>query len=330
MRLEPGQRVGKYEVVDLLAEGGMSESFRARDCDSGDLVVLKVPFASMLGDMATYSRYQRELAIGAKLNHPGIQRFLGSGQINGAAPYSALEYVEGESFRRFVDREAPLPEERAVELAQQIGSALAACHAAGIIHRDLKPENLLITANGKTKLLDFGIALLQGARRVTWGPLSEAVGTPDYMAPEQIRGERGDARTDVYALGAMLFEMLTGARAYSGDNAIDIMRLHVEAEARRARTLREDVSPALDGIVAKAIRRDPKERYQSMTELLEDLSRYHDLDPAAFAWAPSDDWLTLPPPVGPMPSLRRTLVIVLLTFAVLAALGVLAQLAHHG
>ncbi|HEX6513639.1 MAG TPA: serine/threonine-protein kinase, partial [Chloroflexota bacterium] len=321
VRLAAGQAVGRYDILDLIGEGGMSESYRARDRDTGRTVVLKIPYANVIGDPATYSRYQRETEIGRKLTHPHIQQLLDTGTLEGTpSPYLVMEYVEGQPLRHYLEQHAPLPFEEAVELASQLADALQACHAQGIVHRDLKPENVLITPDGQLKLLDFGIALLQGARRLTWSRLSNSVGTPDYMAPEQIRGERGDGRTDVYALGTMLFEMLTGKVPYEGDNALAIMSQHVNQAPPSLRSRRTDAPPQLETIVAKAIRRDPRERYQSMAELLHDLQHWQDVAPVT--------WLEAPPPVGEMPGLLKTLGLVAAVFAALILIGVLAQLAH--
>jgi eukaryotic-like serine/threonine-protein kinase len=322
MRLAPGQAVGRYDVVDLLGEGGMSESYRARDRETGQTVVLKVPYANIIGDPSTYSRYERETEIGRRLVHPNIQRLLDTGRLEDTvAPYIVWEYVDGESLRQYLSEHAPLPTDEAMDLAHQLASAVDACHQQGIVHRDLKPENVLITPEHQLKLLDFGIALLQGARRLTWSRLSNTVGTPDYMAPEQIRGERGDRRTDIYALGMMLFEMLAGKVAYEGDNALSIMNQHVNQEAPRVKSKRSDVPQQLDAIVAKAIRRNPHERYESVAELLHDLDHWHDVDTTSYIWVDQA-------PVGPMPSAIKAVTLVVAVFAALAILGVLAQMAH--
>jgi serine/threonine protein kinase len=321
VRLAPGQSVGKYDVLDLLGEGGMSESYRARDRSTGETVVLKIPFASMIGDPATYSRYEREMEIGRRLIHPHIQRLLDTGHLDGSpAPFLVMEYVEGESFRQYLGEHAPLPIDEAVELGRQLADALEMCHSQGIVHRDLKPENLLITAGRQLKLIDFGIALLQGARRLTWSRLTNTVGTPDYMAPEQVRGERGDVRTDVYALGIILFEMLAGKVPFEGDNALAIMSQHVNQEPPALRSRRSDAPPQLEVIVARAIRRNPKQRYQTMAELRHDLENWREVQPTL--------WIAEPAPVGAMPGPLKAVGLIVAVFAALALIGVLAQLAH--
>ena len=321
VRLAAGQAVGRYDIVDLLGEGGMSESYRARDRETGQTVVLKLPYANIIGDPAIYSRYQRETEIGRRLVHPHIQQLLDTGHLEGSpAPYLVMEYVEGVPFRHYLEEHAPLPVDEAMVLARQLAGALEACHAQGIIHRDLKPENVLITPDHQLKLLDFGIALLQGARRLTWSRLSNSVGTPDYMAPEQIRGQRGDARTDIYALGTMLFEMLTGRVPYEGDNAMAIMNQHVNREAPRVGSVRPSVPAQISSIVARAIRREPSQRYQSMSDMLHDLEHWQDV--------PAYAWIDPPPSVGEMPSPLKAAGLVLVIFAILALIGVIAQVAH--
>jgi len=330
MSLEVGQCVGQYKVLDQLGRGGMSETYRAVDTQSSQLVVLKVPFADSLGDIAIYERYERENLIGRRLQHPNIQHVLGTGTLDGRAPYTVFEYIDGTSFRNFLDENAPLLIERAVALSLQLAEALVYCHAAGIIHRDLKPENVLISSSGGLKLLDFGIALVAGAKRVTWGPLSQAVGTPDYMAPEQIRGERGDARTDIYALGALLFEMVAGRAPYRGDDALSVMWQHVGQEAPRLRDL-VDVSAELEAIVAKSLRRRPDDRYQSMSGFAADLAHPERVDLDKFCW-PDETLVSLAllRPAGSMPTFWQATRLLLIVFAALAVIGILAQFAHSG
>jgi len=332
MTLSAGQRVGRYEVAEVLGEGGMSTSYRAVDSETGADVVLKVPLAGLIGDLAAYGRYERETEITLKLNHPNLQRALASSRLDGTPmPVLVLEYVDGSSFRGWLGDHGQLPVDQAVGLALQIASALTHCHDQGIVHRDLKPENLLITADGTLKLLDFGIALRQGARRLTWGPLGQAVGTPDYMAPEQIRGERGDARTDIYALGCMLFEMLAGRPPYdSNPDALQVMKEHVSREAPGVRAFRPDLSEELELFIARAIRREPKERQSSMREFADQLSHPGSIDRSQFAWKDKGSiWAGLTPVAGEMPSLRRALLLVLIVFSSLAAIGLLAQMAPH-
>ncbi len=322
MKLAPGQQVDGYVVEGPLAVGGMSEAYLARCDDDGGRVVIKLPHQYLIGDPTTYSRFEREVEIGRRLVHPNIQRVLGTGRIpGGIAPYLAMEYVEGESFRQYLSDHKPLAIETAVTYASQIGGALSYCHQQGVVHRDLKPENILITPSGFLKLMDFGIALLQGARRVTWGNLSSAVGTPDYMAPEQVRGERGDERTDVYAVGVILFEMLAGEVPFQGDNSLAIMSQRVSHDAPPVTTVRSDVPVWLAAIVARSLARDPAQRYPNMAALAHDLEHPADVDLSA----PTGGEFR----VNGLPAAWVTWLIVGGVIAVLVLIGVAAQLAHH-
>lgn len=321
MRFQAGERVDGYEIAQSLGVGGMSEAYRARDRRTGAEVVLKFPHPSLIGDPALFSRFQREIEIGRRLEHPNVQRVLGTGKVdNGLAPFIVMEYVEGVSLREYLADHRPLPIDQAIDFAHQLASALAYCHKQGVVHRDLKPENVIVTDSGRLKLMDFGIALLQGARRVTWGSLSPTVGTPDYMAPEQVRGERGDERTDIYAVGVILYEMLAGEVPYQGDNALAVMRQRIDRDPPLVGALRKDTPRALEVVVARALQRDPSQRYQSMDELAHDLEHLDQVDLSFQAT-----------PVGRsgLPSALVTWLVVVLTFVVLALVGVVAELVHH-
>lgn len=324
MHLEPGATLdNRYEVSEVLAQGGMSETYKARDCATGEWVVLKIPNLALLGDPASFTRYQREMEIGQRLTHPRIQHLIRLGRIDGGrAPYLVLEYVDGVPLRQYLADHAPLGEGEAIRLTLQIADALAYCHANGIVHRDLKPENVLVSRDGNAKLADFGIALLQGSRRVTYGRLSAEVGTPDYMAPEQVQGERGDARTDVYAAGVMLYEMLAGAVPFQGDNPLAVMAQRVRREAPLLREARPEIRPQLEAVVHRMLRQDPERRYQSMEEVrhaLEHLDEVPPLKEEEVRWA-----------AGPrLPESVRVVLLILAVFVVLGLIGLAAQLAHQ-
>ena len=284
MAVQAGDVVGKYEVLGVLGQGAFSHTYKAKAPD-GRLVVLKFPEPALLGDPGVYERFKRELAIGQRVSDPGVPRAIEIG--DGAdGPYLVLEYIEGQPFRQYLKNHAPLPVEEAVGIASQLARALENVHRAGVYHRDLKPENLVISTDGTVHIIDFGIALLEGARRVTWRFLSDAMGTPDYMAPEQIQGKRGDARTDVYALGIMLYEMVTGSVPFPGDNILAVMNQHLNTSPRSPHALNREVPPPVEGIILKAIRKDPDQRYQTMAALSGDLANYNDLDLAQFVFEP--------------------------------------------
>ena len=324
MRYEAGQTVnGKYEILETLGQGGMNDAYKARDRSSGQLVVLKVPFISLIGDPATFSRYQRELEIGKRLHHPNIQRLLEEGRLDGGvAPYLVLEFVDGTLLREYLRQHAPLPVDEAIRIAVQLADALQYCHEHGVVHRDLKPENILIEADGTVKLVDFGIALLEGARRLTFRRLTSGFGTPDYMAPEQVQGDRGDARTDVYALGVMLYEMLTGDVPYHGDSPLAVMSQRVTTDAPLLRRSRPDLPPQLEAVVWRALRRDPVDRYQSMAAFRDNLTH---LDSVELPDYPKE-MLSRPPRVTREHLMNGAIIAAILV--ILAAIGVVAQVFH--
>jgi serine/threonine-protein kinase len=319
-----GARIdGRYEVSSVLASGGMADVYRATDCQTGQDVVLKIPQVSLAGDLAAFNRYQRELEIARGLSHPGLQRLLSDPH----AHYMVFAYVDGVSLRSYLSRHGGrLPVDEAIEIAIQLADTLQYVHAQGVVHRDLKPENVLIDDSGHVTLTDFGIALRLASRRLTFSHLSNAVGTPDYMAPEQVRGERGDARTDVYALGCVLFELLAGQVPYPAEaDRLAAMQRKVEIDPPLVRQLRPDVPPAIEAEVYRALRRRPSERYQSMAELAHDLRHPESvLIPAAYA--PDEP---PPKPVGDLPPWRTTLTILAVILLVLVTVGVLAQFTHH-
>jgi serine/threonine-protein kinase len=272
--LLPGQVLDQYQVIDVLARSGMASIYRARDLDDGRTVVLKVPYPQYEGDIVFHERFRREENIGLRLNHPAVIKVFRP-RIKSRV-YLVLEYVEGETLRERLERErdlrgvARLPVATAVRVAIAIAEAVAYLHAHGVIHRDLKPENVMLTPEGGVKLMDFGIALDRSARRVTWGAgLSQVTGTPDYMAPEQIQGKRGDERADIYSIGVILYEMLTGAPPFPQANLYAAMQQKVQESAPALRRVRPETSPALEQVVLRAVARDPRARPPSAATLAE-------------------------------------------------------------
>jgi serine/threonine-protein kinase len=201
------------------------------------------------------------------LNHTAILKGLGSGKYN-RIPYLVTEFVDGRSLRTMIDEDSPIPSEQAIVLVRKIAEGMAYCHENNVIHRDLKPENILVTKEGRPVIMDFGLALTKGSHRVTYSNLSATMGTPDYMAPEQIEGQRGDQRTDVYALGTILYEMLAGKMPFTGDTNMAVMAQHLQKTAPRLDRVNSAVSPELAAIVASCLARDPNNRYPSMLALI--------------------------------------------------------------
>jgi len=258
-----GDQIDRFQIQNHMAQGGMSNIYRAFDLVSKKDVVIKVPDQSMIGDPAQFERFQREMEVARQLDHPAILRGLFAGQYN-RIPYLVTEMINGISLRKVVETSAPMAPEKAVELIIKIADGMAYCHDHDVVHRDLKPENILISDEGQPVIMDFGLALTKSAHRVTYSNLSATMGTPDYMAPEQVEGQRGDARTDIYALGIILYEMLIGQPPFTGDNNMAVMAQRLTGDAPRLDKKRSEVDPHLAAVVARALQRDPKERYADM------------------------------------------------------------------
>jgi len=264
-----GERLDQFEVTELIARSGMASIFKATDTLSGATVALKVPYLQFESDVVFYERFRREEQIGQRLDHPNIIKVLKP--VRKSRMYLAMEYFEGVSLRALMRDKQPFDPARALHFARQICDALIYMHAQRVVHRDLKPENILVGSDDQIKIMDFGIALDESARRLTWAGLSTTVGTPDYMAPEQVSGRRGDVRTDIYSLGMILYEMLTGNLPYSGANVYAAMKAKSSEDPPRLTEFVPDIDPGLEEIVLHAIERLPRNRYASAAEMMEDL-----------------------------------------------------------
>jgi len=268
--LQIGDQFDRYQIQAHLAQGGMSDIYRAFDLVNRQDVAIKIPDESIIGDPAQYERFQRELEVINTLNHPAILKGLGSGKFN-RIPYLVTEFVDGRSLRTIIDEDSPLPSGQAILLIRKIAEGMAYCHANNVIHRDLKPENILVTKEGRPVIMDFGLALTKGSHRVTYSNLSATMGTPDYMAPEQIEGQRGDQRTDVYSLGTILYEMLAGKTPFTGDTAMAVMAQHLRKDAPRLDHVNSAITPELAATVSKCLARDPNDRYPDMLAFINGL-----------------------------------------------------------
>ena len=266
---QAGELLDQYHLDDVVARSGMATIFRATDQRSGQQVAIKVPHPEVESDPALFERFRREEEIGRRLHHPGVMKVFpkeDSDQV-----YMVMEWVDGKLLRQLLQQERKLPLEQTVSILLQMCDVLEYVHKHDVVHRDLKPENVMIDDRGRIKLIDFGIAASAGARRLTFANFSKTMGTPDYISPEQVKGKRGDVRSDIYALGVMLYEMSTGALPFSGPNPFAVMNSRLLNSPVPPRELNPEISPQLQEIIYRALEREPKNRYASVRELAWDL-----------------------------------------------------------
>jgi serine/threonine-protein kinase len=247
----------------------MSTLYKATDMNSGRELAIKLPSPEMESDPVLVERFQREQEIGQQLDHPGIVKTFNDEQRS--RPYMAIEWVEGRLLRNILNDEKKLPIDRASTIAHRICDALDYMHKHGIVHRDLKPENIMVDRDDKIKLIDFGIAMKEDARRLTFVNVSSLLGTPDYISPEQVKGARGDQRSDIYAMGIIFYEMLTGRVPFVGSNALAVMNERLLNDVKPPRDLNPEISPELEEILYRALERVPRHRYATASEMMWDL-----------------------------------------------------------
>ncbi|HXD00497.1 MAG TPA: protein kinase [Verrucomicrobiae bacterium] len=262
----------RFEITDVIAKSGMATLFKANDRQTGKPVALKIPHLHIESEPAGFARFQREEEIGLKLDHPYILKFIPVEKKS--RPYIAMEYLEGQTLSELLNNVKPLPEPDAVKIAVRICMALAYMHEHGVVHRDLKPQNIMLCNDGTLRIMDFGIARAANARRLTFVGFTPTMGTPDYMAPEQVKGSRGDERTDIYSLGTILYEMTTGEPPFAGDSPYVIMNARVTGDPQAPRKLNPKLTPVIEEIILHAMERDPRRRYQSATEMRTELENY--------------------------------------------------------
>ncbi len=318
--LRPGDKLDHYLIENLVERSGMASIFRATDERTGRQVAIKVPHPEMEADPIFFERFNREQEIGQKLDHPGVMKVFTND--HSSQHYMVMEWVEGRLLRQLMNEQKRIPAERAAKIALQVASAIEYIHGHGVIHRDLKPENIMVDTNDHIKLIDFGIAANLGSRRITFAKFSQTVGTPDYISPEQVKGKRGDARSDIYALGVMLYEMVTGKVPFTGPNAFVIMNDRLLNNPIPPREVDPAISPHLQEIIYRAMERDPNKRYANARELILDLEHQ---DKVGVAERPElTDWRK-----RRTPRARRILFYVMLALVPIIVFGLLLWVARH-
>jgi serine/threonine protein phosphatase PrpC len=266
----------RFEITDVIAKSGMGSLFRANDRQTGKAVALKIPHLQIESDPAGFERFRREEEIGLRLNHPFILKIIPVEKKS--RPYIAMEYLEGQTLSELLARVHPLPEPDAAKIASRICEALDYMHKNQVVHRDLKPPNIMLCNDGSIRIMDFGIAKSLASRRLTFVGFTPTMGTPDYMAPEQVKGSRGDHRTDIYSLGAILYEMTTGEVPFGGDSPYVIMNSRVTGDPVAPRKINPKLTPVMEEIILHAMERDPKRRFQSADEMKKELDDYEIVD----------------------------------------------------
>jgi serine/threonine-protein kinase len=267
---------GRYELDGVIGRGGMAEVYRARDLRLDRVVAIKTLRSDLARDPTFQARFRREAQSAASLNHPSVIAVYDTGEDtldNNPVPYIVMEYVEGRTLRDVLREEQRLPAERALQMTDGILRALDYSHRGGIVHRDIKPANVMLTSSGEVKVMDFGIARALADSAATMTATAQVIGTAQYLSPEQARGERVDARSDIYSTGCVLYELLTGRPPFQGDSPVAIAYQHVREEAPPPSQLDPSIPQYANAIVMKALAKDPNYRYQSASEMRADIQR---------------------------------------------------------
>src|ERR1043166_554285 len=324
-----GTRLGRYEIRSKIGEGGMGEVYLARDTQLGRDVALKVLPSSYSDDKERLHRFEQEACAASALNHPNILSIFDVGAHDGS-PYVVSELLEGQTLRQRMSG-TTLPQRKTIDYALQLAHGLAAAHEKGIIHRDLKPDNLFITHDGRVKILDFGLAKLTGAgdtqlsqtsiptRRVDTDP-GKVMGTVGYMSPEQVKGRAVDHRSDIFSFGAILYEMLSGRRAFRGESAAETMSAILKEDPPDLSETNQRISSALERLVNRCLEKNPGERFHSASDLAFALEEISGSAPTSATTAIST--------IAPRQLTRRELIFASVTAVALTSLAVVFVLSY--
>src|ERR1035437_936897 len=268
--LEAGSQIDSYRIETPVARSGMASIYRAIDVRDNRTVALKIPHPDLEADPILSDRFEREAGIGEKLNHPNVMRVFGGERRSRV--YMVMEWCQGRLLRQIMD-EGRLSHDRAIRIAIGVLEALDYIHANGVVHRDLKPENIMVDEEDHIKLIDFGIASDSAARRLTYANFTATLGTPNYISPEQVKGKRGDGRSDIYSMGVILYEMLTGRQPFSGSSPMAVMNDRLLNHPMPPTIANSSISPQLQEALYRALERDPKNRYAKAHDFQWELER---------------------------------------------------------
>ncbi|MGQ9612984.1 MAG: Stk1 family PASTA domain-containing Ser/Thr kinase [Chloroflexus sp.] len=269
--MQPQLLDGRYQIEQLLGEGGMARVYLGRDLRLNRPVAIKIPHPHLMTDPDFMARFRHEAHAAAMVSHPNLVDVYDVGQA-GDRHYIVMEYVAGTTLKQLINREAPFAIPRAVRIAEQIARGLHAAHRAGLIHRDIKPQNIIVTDDGQVRITDFGVAKSRLSTAMT--ETGVTLGTVDYIAPEQAQGRAATPQSDIYALGVVLYEMLTGRLPFTGDNAVAVAMKHISEPPPPPRRYNPQIPAALEAIILRALAKDPAQRQQSALELAEELQAY--------------------------------------------------------